>query len=93
MNAFSIIRMQVKPEYEAEFLALADNPGHGVEIVLTQMTKAPALTVGTERDDIADLDLVFGDHDAVDQQFDKLAPLVEVGLGQPALHPLAELGR
>ena len=64
-----------------------------IEIVFTQMTKAPALTVGTERDDIADLHFVFGDHDAVDQQFDKLAALGEVGLGQPALHPLAELGR
>lgn len=57
------------------------------------MTKAPALCVGAERDDIADLDLVFGDHDAVDQQFHKLSALGEVGLGQPALYPLAELGR
>ena len=66
---------------------------HRIEIVFTQMTKAPALTVGTERDDIADLHLVFGDHDAVNQQFQELAALGEVGLGQPTLHPLAELGR
>jgi hypothetical protein len=66
---------------------------HLIEIVFTQMTKAPALTVGTERDDIADLHLVFGDHDAVNQQFQELAALGEVGLGQPTLHPLAELGR
>ena len=57
------------------------------------MTKAPALALGAERDSIADLHLVFGDHDAVDQQFDELPALGEVGLGQPALHPLAELGR
>ena len=57
------------------------------------MTKAPALALGAERDDVADLHLVVGDHDAVDQQFHELAPLGEVGLGQPALHPLAELGR
>jgi len=64
-----------------------------IEIVLTHMTRAPALSVGTERDDIADLHLVFGDHDAVDQQFDKLSALGEVGFSQPTSHPLAELGR
>ena len=31
MKAFSVIRMQVKPDYEEEFLALTDNPGHGIE--------------------------------------------------------------
>ena len=66
---------------------------HLIEIVFTQMTKTPARTVGAERDSIADLHLVVGDHDPVDQQFDELAALGEVGLGQPALHPLAELGR
>jgi hypothetical protein len=66
---------------------------NAIEIVLTQMTKTPARTVGAERDSIADLHLVVGDHDAVDQQFHELSALGEVGLGQPALHPLAELGR
>lgn len=64
-----------------------------IEIVFTQMTKAPVLALGAERDDKADLHLVVGDHDAVDQQFHELTALGEVGLGQPALHPLAELGR
>jgi transposase len=66
---------------------------HRIEIVFTQMTEASALALGAERDDIADLHLVFGDHDPVDQQFDELTALGEVGLGQPALHPLTELGR
>ena len=66
---------------------------HLIEIVFTQMTKTPARTVGAERDSIADLHLVVGDHDAVDQQFDELTALGEVSFSQPALHSLAELGR
>lgn len=31
MQTCSVVRMRVKPEFEAEFLALNDNPSHGVE--------------------------------------------------------------
>jgi hypothetical protein len=60
----------------------------GVEIVFTQMTKASPLAVRTDGDDVADLDLVVGDHGAVDQKFHQLAPLGEIGLGQSRLDPL-----
>ena len=63
----------------------------GVEIVFTQLTKAPLLAVWADGDDVADLDFVVGDHDAVDQKFHQLAPLGEVGLGQSRLDPSAEV--
>ena len=37
-----------------------------IEIILMPMTKAPALAVGTERDDVADFDLALGNQHAVD---------------------------
>ena len=63
----------------------------GVELVFTQLTKAPPLAVWADGDDVADLDLVVGDHDAVDQKFHQLAPLGEVGPGQSRLDPSAEV--
>ena len=62
-----------------------------IEIVLTPMTKAPPLAVGTERDDVADFDLAISDHDTVDQQLYQLTPLGEVGVGQSRLDPPAEV--
>ena len=59
-----------------------------IEIVLTPMTKAPPLAVGTERDDVADFDLALGNQHAVDPQFHELAPLGEVGVGQTGLNPV-----
>ena len=56
------------------------------------MTKAHALAVGAQRDDVADLDLVVGDQDAIDQQLHQLALLGEVGVGQAGSDPLAERG-
>ena len=58
-----------------------------IEIVLTPMTKAPPLAVGTEQDDVADFDLALGNQYAVDPQFHELAPLGEVGVGQTSLNP------
>jgi hypothetical protein len=61
-----IIAMSAKPGY----LKTLEYGGRwGIEIVFTQMTKAPPLTVRTERNDIADFDLAVGNHHAVDQQF------------------------
>ena len=31
MQTCNVVRMRVKPEFEAEFLALNENPSHGVE--------------------------------------------------------------
>jgi hypothetical protein len=86
---------------EPWIIAMSETPGYlrtleysarwGIEIVFTQMTKAPPLAIRTERDDIADFDLVVGNHHAIDQQFHKLTPLGEVSLGQSRLNPPAEI--
>ena len=62
-----------------------------IEIVLTQMTKAPPLAVGAERDDIADFHLTVGDDDTVDQQLNKLPPSREISLSETSLNPVAEI--
>ena len=63
-----------------------------LEIVFTQMTKAGVFAGGAGGDDVADFDFVVGDHDPVDQQFDERAFLLERGVGQAGLDPLAKCG-
>jgi hypothetical protein len=46
-----------------------------VEIVHPQLTKSNGWTVAGGREDVADLDVAVGDHDAVNQQFDEGAAL------------------
>ncbi len=55
------------------------------------MTKAPALAVGAERDDVADFHLTPGHDDAVDQQRHDLAAPGNIGVGQAGLNPPAEV--
>jgi hypothetical protein len=52
-----------------------------VEIVFTQMTKAGVFAGGADGDDVTDFDLVIGDHDPINQQFDERAFLLERGVG------------
>ena len=63
-----------------------------IEIVFTQMTKAGVLAGGAGGDNVADFDLVVGDHDPIDQQFDQRAFLRERGVGQAGADPLAKRG-
>ena len=62
------------------------------EIVGTQVTK-PRLVLPGWLDHIADLHLVVGHHDPVDQQLHQLAALLEAGLAQAHPQPLQHLGR
>jgi hypothetical protein len=48
-----------------------------VEIVHPQMTKPNGGTVAGGGDDVADLDITVGDHDAVNQEFDEGSSLLE----------------
>ena len=64
---------------------------NNVEIVLTQMTKARPLAVGTERDHVADFNLAIADHHPVNQEFDELAPAREVRISQTGQNPTAEV--
>src|SRR5690242_18091050 len=61
-----------------------------IEMVFTQLAKGPVRPVGGGGQDVADLDLVAGDDDAVDEQFGQLPPLGEGGGGQPGPDGLAE---
>jgi hypothetical protein len=61
-----------------------------VEVVFPQMTKADVLALGTGGQHVADFDLGLGDDDAVDEQQHELAPPLEAGRGQAALHACAE---
>ncbi len=62
------------------------------EIVFTQMTKAGVLAGGAGGDNVANFDLVVGDHDPIDQQFDERAFLRERGVGQASSDALAKRG-
>src|SRR5579875_1851328 len=55
------------------------------------MTKTNRLACLVRRDDIADFDLIAGDHDTIDQQLHQLPLLLEAGLLQSLADPLAEL--
>src|SRR5262249_17745131 len=61
-----------------------------VGMVFTQLAKGPGWRLGGGGQDVADLDLVVGDDDAVDEQFGQLPPLGEGGGGQPGPDGLAE---
>src|SRR5258706_5667048 len=52
-------------------------PWQTVLIVCTQMTKSDVLTGRRRGEDVVDLDRVVGDDDAINEQFDQLAALVE----------------
>ena len=67
---------------EATALDVAYRIASLIDIVFTQMTKAGVFAGGAGGDDVADFDVVVGDHDPVDQQFDKCAFLLERGVGQ-----------
>src|SRR5512147_3097568 len=54
------------------------------------MTKPDVLAPGFSREDVADLDLLAGDHDPVDQQLDQLASLVEGRVPEAGRDPVAE---
>ena len=49
------------------------------EMVFPQLAKRPVRAVGRGWQDVADLDLVVGDHHAVDEQLHQLPPLREGG--------------
>jgi hypothetical protein len=54
------------------------------------MTKPHRLAAGAGRDHVADLDVLVGDDDPVDEQLDQLPSLVEGRGGQAALDASAE---
>ena len=61
-----------------------------VEIVYTQMTKRDMRAIRMSRNDVADLHLVIGYDDSVDQQFHQLSSLGKGGLLQYRSDLLAE---
>lgn len=61
-----------------------------IEMVFTQLAKRAVRAFGGGRQDVADLDLVIGDDDAVDEQFGELPPLGEGGGGEAGPDGLAE---
>jgi predicted transposase YbfD/YdcC len=62
---------------DAATFAAAVRHHWGIEIVQAQMTTAGVLAARAGRDDVADRDLVVGDHHPVDEQLDELALLLE----------------
>ena len=67
-----------------------ENSMWSVEIVRTQMAKADGLGGRAGGDDVADLVVPIHHDDAVDEQLDQLAPLLEGRAGQTGLDALAE---
>ena len=63
----------------------------GVEIVQSQMTKPRRLTARADRHDVADLDLVIGHDDAIDEKFDQHPLLLEGRFGQTGLNSATEV--
>src|SRR6266700_1825376 len=61
-----------------------------IETVFTQLAKRAARPVGGGWQDVADLDVAVGDHDAVDEQFSQQPALLEGGGGQSGADGLAE---
>jgi hypothetical protein len=74
---------QARREYRKRF---------GIEIVYTQMTKPGLFASLAGRDDVANLDLVVSNDDAVDQQLQQLAFLLKRGRSKACLYPLAKVG-
>src|SRR5438552_2181085 len=61
-----------------------------IEMVFTQLAKRAVRPVGGGREHVADLNLVVGDDDPVDEQFGQLPSLRERGRGKSGLDGLAE---
>ncbi len=61
-----------------------------IEIVQSQMTKTNLFRTGGGRDHIADLYLLVGHNDAINQQLHQKPSLFKGRLGQPVLHPFTE---
>ena len=61
-----------------------------VEVVFTQMAKPDVFAVWAGGQHVSDIGVGVGDDHAVDEQQHELATLLEAGLGQSALHTLAE---
>jgi hypothetical protein len=61
-----------------------------VEIVQSQLTKTQVLAGGRGGDHIADLHLLVGNHNAVNQQLNQVPFLLKGGLSQALLHALAK---
>src|ERR1700683_453425 len=61
-----------------------------IEMVFPQLAKGAVRPVGGSREHVADLGLVVGDDDAVDEQLGELPPLGEGGGGEPGADGLAE---
>ena len=61
-----------------------------IEMVFTQLAKRAVRPVGGGREHVADLDLVVGDDDTVDEQLGQLPPLLEGSGVQPGADGLAE---
>ncbi len=76
--------------FPAAGLAAAYARRWAAEMVFTQLAKRAVRPVGGDREDVADLDVVVGDDDAVDEQLGELPPLLEGGGGQAVPDGLAE---
>jgi hypothetical protein len=61
-----------------------------IEMVFPQLAKRAVRPVGGGGQDVADLDLVAGDDDTVDEELGQQPPLLERGGGQPGADGLAE---
>jgi hypothetical protein len=69
----------------------AANAVWSTEIVCTQMTKTDMFTARLCRKDVANLHVVIGDHDPVDEQLDELPTLFERRVSEPCLDALTEI--
>lgn len=93
-QAFGLIELTVHAAVERAALAFDKAiyvRRNVVETVCTQMTKAYPFAGGGRGGDVVDLHVAVGDHHAVNEQLNELAALVEGGLGEPSLYPLAEV--
>lgn len=75
-TAYAVTSLRPPRAAPPQLLALWRQHG-AIEIVQAQMTKSRLLAARAGGDDVADRDLIAGDHHAVDEQFDQLAPLRE----------------
>src|SRR5215831_16747304 len=83
--------MMVKIPCSINGLLLQPPASKNPEILFPQMTKADVLAPGTGGDHIADLHLLVGDHDAVDEEFYQVPFLREGSVHQSLLHTLTEV--
>src|SRR6266487_156231 len=87
---YLITHERVQTEEQAWEIFVSYNRCWQIEIVQSQLTKTKVLAGRGSGDHIADLHLLIGDHNAVNQQLNQLPFLLKGGLSQALLHALAK---